>query len=158
MLINVFHPYLWGPDEPRVAEIAREAFVSGNYITPHLCKLPFVEKPPLYFDLVALSYAIGGVTPGTARLVSALLGCLMLGAAFWMGYCWGGIRRGVFATALLIMMPQFYRTTHMIVTDVGVGAFCALALGLFMYYAYWTEDKKTNGHYIFFILFPQRLS
>ncbi len=30
MLINVFHPYLWGPDEPRVAEIARETFVGGN--------------------------------------------------------------------------------------------------------------------------------
>lgn len=142
MLINVFHPYLWGPDEPRVAEIARETFISGNYVTPHLCCRPFIEKPPLYFDMVALFYALGGISPGVARLLSALLGCVMLGVTFGLGYRWGGLRRAVFATALLIMMPQFYRTAHFIATDIGVGAFCVLALALFMYYAYWSDDKN----------------
>ncbi len=151
MLINVFHPYLWGPDEPRIAEIARETLVSGNYITPHLCGRPFVEKPPLYFDMLALSYAIGGITPGAARLISALLGCIMLWAAFQLGYLWGGLRRAVFATALLIMMPQFYRTAHFIVTDIGVGAFCALALSLFMYYACWSGSK--NKKWIIYLFY-----
>ena len=152
MLINVFHPYLWGPDEPRVAEIARETYISGNYVTPHLCRRPFVEKPPLYFDMVALFYALGGVSPGIARLVSALLGCVMLGGTFWVGYSWGGIRRAVFASALLIMMPQFYRTSHFIVTDIGVGAFCVLALALFMHYACWSEDKNKKWFlYLFYV-------
>ena len=142
MLINVFHPYLWGPDEPRAAEIARETFVYGNYITPHLCGRPFVEKPPLYFDILALSYAVGGINPGSARLISALLGCIMLGVVFLLGYRWGGLRRAVFATALLIMMPQFYRTAHFIATDIGVGAFCVLALGVFMNYEYWAENNQ----------------
>ena len=154
MLINVVHPYLWGPDEPRVAEIAREAFVSGNYITPHLCGRPFVEKPPLYFDMIAWSYAITGeATPGVARLISALMGCIMLGVAFWLGYCWGGLRRAALAVGLLIMMPQFYRTTHFIVSDIAVGAFCALALGLFMYYAYWSKDKNIKWPlYLFYLV------
>lgn len=152
MLINVFHPCLWGPDEPRAAEIARETFISGNYVTPHLCGRPFVEKPPLYFDMLALSYTLWGITPGSARLISALLGCIMLGIAFWTGYRWGGLRRAVFATALLIMMPQFYRTAHFIVTDIGVGAFCALALGLFMYYEYWSGNRdKKWPLYLFYI-------
>ena len=152
MLINVFHPYLWGPDEPRVAEIARETFVGGNYITPHLCGRPFVEKPPLYFDMLALSYALGGIKPGVARLVSALLGCIMLAVAFGIGYCRGGLRRAVFATALLIMMPQFYRAAHFIATDIGVGAFCALALGIFMYYEYWSVNKDKRWFlYLFYL-------
>jgi 4-amino-4-deoxy-L-arabinose transferase-like glycosyltransferase len=152
MLINVFHPYLWGPDEPRVAEIARETFVGGNYITPHLCGRPFIEKPPLYFDILALSYAMGGINPGVARLVSALLGCIMLAVTFGIGYCWGGLRRAVFATALLIMMPQFYRAAHFIATDIGVGTFCSLALGIFMYYEYWSESKDKKWFlYLFYL-------
>ena len=152
MLINVFHPYLWGPDEPRVAEIARETFISGNYVTPHLCDRPFVEKPPLYFNIVACFYTLAGeATAGVARLVSALLGCVMLGAAFWVGYYWKGLRCGVFSVLLLITMPQFYRTAHWIVTDIGVGVFCSLALGFFMYYAYWHEGKSVKWSlYLFY--------
>ena len=153
MLINVYHPYLWGPDEPRVAEIARETFINGNYVTPHFNSMPFVEKPPLYFNMVALSYAAGGISAGAARLISALLGCVMLGVAFWIGYCWGGVRRACLASALLILMPQFYRTAHMIVTDIGIGAFASLALGLFMYYACWLKDKNTKWPlYLFYLV------
>ncbi|MFA7184239.1 MAG: glycosyltransferase family 39 protein [Victivallales bacterium] len=154
MLINVFHPYLWGPDEPRVAEIARETYISGNYITPHFHGLPFIEKPPLYFDMAAFSYIFaGGPCPGAARLVSALFGCIMLGVAFLVGCNFGGLRSGALATAILIGMPQFYRTAHWIVTDIGVGAFCALALVLFMYYAFQPEDKKAKWPlYLFYLV------
>ena len=48
MMVNVSHSYLWGPDEPREAEIARETLVKRNFVTPHLDGLPFLEKPPLY--------------------------------------------------------------------------------------------------------------
>ena len=143
MLVNVFHPHLWGPDEPRVAEIAREAYISGNYITPHLCGLPFVEKPPLYYNLVALFYALNGdSTPGAGRLVSALLGCIMLAACFWTAYRWKGIKSAIFSCLLLITMPQFYRGAHWIITDMGVGAFCTVALYLFLYYEWYTEKES----------------
>ena len=143
MLINVFHPHLWGPDEPRVAEIARETYINGNYITPHLCGLPFVEKPPLYYDIVALFYTFNGAaTPGSGRLVSALLGCIMLAACFWAAYRWGGPRRAIFSCLLLITMPQFYRGAHWIITDMGVGAFCTIALCIFLYYEWWGEKEK----------------
>ena len=142
MLINVFHPYLWGPDEPRVAQIAREAYVNNNYVTPYLCLKPFVEKPPLYFNMVACCYHLAGDShAGVARLVSALLGCVMLATTFWLSYKWGGLRRAAFATALLITMPQFYRASHWIVIDIGVGAFAALALALCMYYLFWYKGK-----------------
>lgn len=143
MLINVFHPHLWGPDEPRVAEIARETYIGGNYITPHLCGLPFIEKPPLYYNLVALFYALNGdATPGAGRLVSALLGCIMLAACFWTAYRWKGIRSAIFSSLLLITMPQFYRGAHWIITDMGMGAFCTVALCLFSYHEWCREKEK----------------
>lgn len=153
MLVNVFHPYLWGPDEPRVAEIARETYVGGNYVTPHFCGLPFAEKPPLYFDMAAFSYILaGGPSPGAARLISALLGCVMLGVAFQLGRKSGGLRCGALTAAVLIGMPQFYRTAHWIVTDIGVGAFCALALALFMAYEFRPDGKKNKWLLYFFYL------
>ena len=153
MLINVSHPYLWGPDEPRVAEIARETFISGNYITPHLCAMPFIEKPPLYFNMVVCAYGIAGdVTPGAGRLVSALLGCMMLGIVFGVGYLWRGSRAGVLAVVLLITMPQFYRMAHWIAVDIGVGAFCSLGLGLFLYYVYWSKNEHIKWPlYLFYL-------
>lgn len=45
MITGIHHDYLWSPDEPRVAEIARETLIDGHWITPHLCGLPFLEKP-----------------------------------------------------------------------------------------------------------------
>ena len=40
---------LWSPDEGHYAEIAREMVVSGDYFTPRLAGMKFLEKPPLFF-------------------------------------------------------------------------------------------------------------
>ena len=143
MLINVSHPYLWGPDEPREAEIAREALTGRDFVTPHLCGLPFLEKPPLYYDMVAASFALTGrTTPPVARGVSVLLGCIMLSAVFFFGRIWGGNRRGLLAVLVLESMPQFYRYSHWILLDIGVGTFCTLALVAFAYLVFWARDGQ----------------
>ena len=56
MFVNTFHRCLWGPDEPREAEIARETLVDGRWVTPHFNQIPFVEKPPLYYNCVAAAF------------------------------------------------------------------------------------------------------
>ena len=40
--------HLGGGDEPRVAGIAAETFLNGNWVEPKLNNRPFLEKPPLY--------------------------------------------------------------------------------------------------------------
>ena len=45
---------LAGGDEPRVAGIAAETFINGNWVEPKLNNKPFLEKPPLYFWADAL--------------------------------------------------------------------------------------------------------
>ena len=75
MTTGIRQDRLFGPDEPREAEIARETLRDGHWVVPRLCALPFLEKPPLYYDLVALAYAAaGGVSAPVARAVSVLLG------------------------------------------------------------------------------------
>ncbi len=67
---------LLGPDEPRYAEVAREMFASGDYISTRLAGCLWFEKPALFYWLAASAYRIFGVNEFAARFpsgVSALL-------------------------------------------------------------------------------------
>ena len=135
MAVNVRHPHLWGPDEPREAEIARECIVGHHLVTPYFNGIPFVEKPPLYYDLAAAALFLhrqisGDVSwsPGAARAVSALLGALMLASLLVFTWKTAGGKIALTACALCLSMPQFYRAAHWILLDIGVGAFVTAAL------------------------------
>ena len=43
------------PDEGRYAEIPREMLASGDFVTPRLNGVVYLEKPPLYYWGTALS-------------------------------------------------------------------------------------------------------
>lgn len=63
---------LVGPDEPRYAEVAREMFATGDYISPRLCGCLWFEKPVLLYWMSAASYQLFGVSEFAARVPSAL--------------------------------------------------------------------------------------
>ncbi len=48
------------PDEGRYTDIARWMVLTGDWIIPRLNGLPFIQKPPLYFWLEAIGYAVAG--------------------------------------------------------------------------------------------------
>ena len=132
MATGVNHRYLFGPDEPREAEIPRETLRGGHWIVPRLCGLPFLEKPPLYYDLVALSYAATGrVSPPAARAVSVFFGAAMLTSAFLLARRWRGTPAAWLVLLVLLTMPRFWRYSHVILLDIAVGAFCSCALACF---------------------------
>ena len=62
------------PDEGRNAEVAREMLVSGDWITPHYNSLAYLDKPAVFFWMVASSMKVFGVSETAARLPSALMG------------------------------------------------------------------------------------
>ena len=68
------------PDEGRNAEVAREILVLHDAVTPHYNTLPYLDKPAVFFWLVAGSFRVFGLAEWAARLPSALaaLGTLML--------------------------------------------------------------------------------
>ncbi|HJQ31131.1 MAG TPA: glycosyltransferase family 39 protein [Pyrinomonadaceae bacterium] len=67
---------LLGPDEPRYAEVAREMFLRGDWVTPTLGGHTWFEKPALLYWLMIAAYRVLGVTELAARLGSALSGVL----------------------------------------------------------------------------------
>ena len=67
---------LYFPDEGRYAEIPREMFASGDWVTPRLNGFPYFEKPPLQYWVTAGIFTVAGEDEWTARLGPAIAGFL----------------------------------------------------------------------------------
>jgi 4-amino-4-deoxy-L-arabinose transferase-like glycosyltransferase len=74
---------LVGPDEPRYAQVAREMFERGDWVTPTLGGIHWFEKPALLYWLQIASYNLFGVSEFSARFGSALFGLGTI-ASLWL--------------------------------------------------------------------------
>jgi 4-amino-4-deoxy-L-arabinose transferase-like glycosyltransferase len=74
---------LLGPDEPRYAQVAREMFDRGDWITPTLGGFNWFEKPALLYWFEISAYHIFGVTEFAARVGSAICGLGTI-ACLWL--------------------------------------------------------------------------
>jgi 4-amino-4-deoxy-L-arabinose transferase-like glycosyltransferase len=111
------------PDESRYAEIPREMLARGDWIVPYLQGEPYLDKPPLLYWLVMLSYQVFGVADWAARLVPALA----IHATVLLAYLFGkrsfGERAAFWGALLLALAPGFTSMGRLLVLD-GLLAFC----------------------------------
>lgn len=77
-------PFL-GPDEPRYAQVAREMFARGDFVTPTLGGHTWFEKPALLYWLLMAAYGMFGVSEWAARLPLAAGGVLTALLVGWAG-------------------------------------------------------------------------
>lgn len=69
---------VWGPDETRYVEVAREMLARGDFLVPHLNGRIYVEKPPLFFWLAAALWGLFGPEAGRVVAAACALGALAL--------------------------------------------------------------------------------
>lgn len=81
---------LLGPDEPRYAQVAREMWQRGDWVTPTLGGFHWFEKPALLYWLQKTSYSIFGVSEFSARFGSAIFGLGTAVCAWILGKAAGG--------------------------------------------------------------------
>lgn len=79
------HLPLVGPDEPRYAQVAREMYQRGDWITPTLGGHTWFEKPALLYWMMMAAFGLLGVSETAARLGPAICGLLTVVAVFWVG-------------------------------------------------------------------------
>jgi 4-amino-4-deoxy-L-arabinose transferase-like glycosyltransferase len=94
------------PDEGRYAEMAREMFASGDWITTRLNGIKYFEKPPLQTWMNALSFELFGLGDWQARLWTGLCGLLGVGLTGYAGKRVFGDRVGFYAA--LVLGSSFY--------------------------------------------------
>lgn len=93
------------PDEGRYAEIPREMLACGEWIVPQLQGQPYLDKPPLLYWLVMLSYSVFGVHDWSARLVPALAVHATILSCYGFGCRLFGQCRALRGALLLSIMP-----------------------------------------------------
>src|SRR5262252_456338 len=128
---------LFEPDEGRNAEVAREMTVSGDWVAPRLHDLPYLDKPALYFDAVALSQRIFGKSEGAARLPSLLFAAGAVLATFLLGRAlWADATAG-FAAVVLATSPLFFGFARIVIFDIPLTCFVVLA--------WWAAERGRRG-------------
>jgi 4-amino-4-deoxy-L-arabinose transferase-like glycosyltransferase len=120
------------PDEGRYAEIAREMFVSGDWVMPRFNGLRFYDKPPLHYWITTSAYHAFGIAQWTARLWSALAGLLCVVAVWYAARRVWDARRGRLAALVCISLLLVALGGHLNTLDMGVTAFLTAALAAFM--------------------------
>lgn len=76
---------LLGPDEARYAQVAREMYERGDWLTPTLGGYNWFEKPVLLYWLQIVSYKLFGVSEFAARFGSALFGLGTVASLWFLG-------------------------------------------------------------------------
>ena len=120
------------PDEGRYAEVAREMFASGDWLTPRLNGFTFFDKPALQYWASALFYSVFGVHEWTARIWVALTGLLAIAAVGWAGGRLYGRMTGWLAAVVLGSSLLFVAGAHIGTMDMGVAAFLSIGICFFL--------------------------
>ncbi|MCS6762720.1 MAG: glycosyltransferase family 39 protein [Candidatus Protistobacter heckmanni] len=115
-------------DEGRYAEIAREMFASGDWVTIRYNDYKYFEKPPLQAWATALAYELFDVGAWQARLWTALTGFLTVLAAGFAGAALFGRAAGLLAAVMLAGAPMWSGASHFNTLDMGVSATMCWAL------------------------------
>ncbi len=119
---------LFDPDEGRYAEIPREMQARGEWVVPYLQGEPYLDKPPLFYWLVRLSYAVWGVHDGAARLVPALAAHATILLTYLFGRRVVGERAAFWGAVLLGLAPAFGLMSRLVLLDGLLAFFTTLTL------------------------------
>ncbi|MGH9495059.1 MAG: glycosyltransferase family 39 protein [Candidatus Sulfotelmatobacter sp.] len=129
---SMFSPALLDDADSTHAEAAREMFVTGDYVTLHVNGVRYLEKAPLPYWLVAISYRIFGVNEFATRLPMAL-SVLLLG---WLALAWGrrafGERAGIYGCLFVYTAAGVFLFTRILIPDVLLSLLIAAALYFFL--------------------------
>ncbi len=127
------------------AEAAAHMAVTGNWITPYIDGVRYLEKPPMYYWLAAIDYHIFGFHVFSTHLPITLS---VLGLAI-IGWFWGrrayGDRGGFYAALAMLTAIGVFLFTRLFIPDAILTFF--LILGLYMFFT-GLEDRKPSRLYI----------
>lgn len=125
-------PHLMDDVDAVQAQIARNMLESGDMVTARLNGVAYLEKSPLKYWMMVVSFRLFGVHDWAARLpvVICIIGLCVLVAA--MGKWAFGARAGFYAGTALATCIGLFLFTRILIPDVILTATIALALWAMM--------------------------
>jgi len=132
------------PDEGRYAEIPREMLARGDFVTPHLNGVVYLEKPPLFYWGNALSFALFGESEFSARFFTATVSIAGVLLTYWMGAVLAGPRAGVFSAMVLCTSLYHYVIGRINTLDMTLAVMMIVAI--FPAFLYLSGKRESRGY------------
>jgi 4-amino-4-deoxy-L-arabinose transferase-like glycosyltransferase len=138
-----------GPDEPRYAEVAREMYQTGDWITPRLGGIKWFEKPALTYWLLAMGYELFGENEFGARFgvaVVATFGALLL---YFFGRRARSARFGYLSAAALVtcgLWPGFARG---VTCDLTLSV--AIEIALLSFFLWESKESRVGADRLWYV-------
>lgn len=142
------------PDEGRYSEVAREMAVSGNWLTPTLNGLPFLDKPILQYWINAFFIHLFGFNQFSARLGSVFIGIVGCEFIYLAGRELFDRKTGWLAALLLMTTFLYFFAARYINMDLAVAVWLSGSLYYFLMgmekpQKTWTRSWRLYLAYIF---------
>ena len=137
MLLPVFTAFLGVrplsvPDEGRYPEVAREMLLTGDFITPRVNGIGFLDKPALYYWLEAGSMHVFGVNAWAIRLPPALFGVLGVIVIFITADRLFSRRAAWWSAAILATSPLYFLASQYADMNIEIAVCVTCALCFFL--------------------------
>jgi 4-amino-4-deoxy-L-arabinose transferase-like glycosyltransferase len=120
-------PALYDPHESLYAEIAREMLVRGDWLTPHLNATRYLDKPPLFYWLIGLSYKALGISEFSARVPVAMAGLAGVLVTWGIGRRLCDGRLGFVAGLVLTASIGYFVFSRQLLPDMVLSCFTTLS-------------------------------
>ncbi len=132
-----YYPLL-NNNEGLYAQIPREMLQTSDFIIPSLNGVPYIEKPPLLYWFIALSYKLFGVTEWSARVVTAISGSMLVIVTSLFALVYRGIKSCIVNIVVFATSIGFLVFARMVYFDVLFTLFLSLS---FICFYNWFESK-----------------
>ncbi len=125
-------PHLQDDVDSVQAQIARNMLTSGDYVTARLDGVPYLEKAPLVYWLIAGSYKVFGVHDWAARIPIALSSIALAWLTAAIGVWAFGRRAGLYAGLTIAICVGLFLFTRVLIPDVMLTFTIGLAMWAFL--------------------------
>jgi 4-amino-4-deoxy-L-arabinose transferase-like glycosyltransferase len=120
---------LTSPEEARYVSAALAMVQTGDWLTPTLNGLPFLDKPPLFYWIEAAALRIPGALEWTSRIAPWLGALIGAGCLGWFVRRFQGAAIARWSLLVLATMPLFYAGAQFANTDMLLsGLICATTI------------------------------
>jgi 4-amino-4-deoxy-L-arabinose transferase-like glycosyltransferase len=134
---------LMEPDEARYSDIPSLMNRTGDYITPHLNHVVYLEKPPLCYWATALLFKIFGENEFSSRLFVALCAWGGIFLVYRIGTFFHDQKTGLYSAGVLSTFLYYSFLGKINTLDVPLAFFVCLAT--WAGYRYFAEDCQRKG-------------
>jgi hypothetical protein len=145
---SAWNPSLQDDADAAHAEAAREIVERNDWVTLHINGVRYLEKAPLMYWAVALSYKIFGFTEFATRLPLAIGAMLLVAAVYYFGRWMGGGRAGLYSGLAMCAGLGVYLFTRVMIPEVIISFFLTVAFYFFLKVYYGELD--TRWAYLFY--------